>query len=64
MEQLKTSILYVLAMCLLCAVAAFFCPGMFGTIMSGITIVLAGIVGVLCISGLAYMMINRGFSAE
>ena len=64
MEQLKKSILHLLAACLLCAATAFFFPGMPGTILSGITIALASIVAVLSISGLVYIMTNRVFSAD
>ncbi|MBQ0038686.1 MAG: hypothetical protein KBS74_08475 [Clostridiales bacterium] len=64
MKQFGSIILQLVVLCVVCAVAAFLLPGLPGTIFSGMTVVLAGIVGVLCVSGLVYIWTNRVYTTD
>ena len=56
LEKMKFTITVLVAMCLLCAVAAFFLPNAQGMVLSYLAIALAGAVAVLCVAGLALLL--------
>lgn len=56
LETLKTSITILVALCLLCAVAAFFLPNAQGMVLSYLAMVLATAVAVLSIAGLLVLL--------
>ncbi|MBE6919559.1 MAG: hypothetical protein E7469_07740 [Ruminococcaceae bacterium] len=56
LEKMKFTITVLVAMCLLCAVAAFFLPNAQGMVLSYLAIALAAAVAVLCVAGLAMLL--------
>lgn len=56
MEKLKVAITVLVALCLLCAVAAFFLPNVQGMVLSCLAIALATIVAVLCVAGMVELI--------
>ena len=63
MEKMKVAITALVALCLLCAVAAFFLPNAYGMVLSYLAIALASIVAVLCVAGMVVLMNNRSAAA-
>ena len=59
MEKLSAAILTLVALCLLCAVAAFFLPTVHGAILSCLASLLGTVVAVLCIIGMVSLHNNR-----
>ena len=56
LEKMKVAITVLVALCLLCAVAAFFLPNAQGMVLSYLAIALASVVAVLCVAGMALLM--------
>ena len=56
LEKLKVAIVVLVALCLLCAVAAFFLPNTQGMVLSCLAIVLATVVAVLCVTGMVNLL--------
>ncbi|MBP3494153.1 MAG: hypothetical protein J6J83_06045 [Oscillospiraceae bacterium] len=63
MEKLSAAIVTLVALCLLCAVAAFFLPTVHGTILSCLAIALGTVVAVLCIVGMVSLHSHSGAAA-
>ena len=63
LEKMKTAITVLVALCLLCAVAAFFLPNTQGMILACLAISLATVVAVLCIAGMAVLLHRHGSAA-
>jgi peptidoglycan/LPS O-acetylase OafA/YrhL len=63
LEKMKTAITVLVALCLLCAVAAFFLPNTQGMVLSCLAIALATIVAVLCVAGMAMLMHQHNAAA-
>ncbi len=61
LETMKTAIKVLVALCLLCAVAAFFLPNAEGMILSYVAIALASVIAVICVACMAVLM--RGNNA-
>ena len=55
LEKMKVAITVLVALCLLCAVAAFFLPNAQGMVLSYLAIALAIVVAVLCVAGMALL---------
>ena len=58
LEKMKVAITVLVALCLLCAVAAFFLPNAQGMVLSYLAIALAIVVAVLCVAGMALLTRN------
>lgn len=58
LEKMKVAITVLVALCLLCAVAAFFLPNAPGMVLSCLAIALASVVAALCIISMAALL-NR-----
>ena len=56
LEKMKVAIMVLVALCLLCAVAAFFLPNAQGLVLSYLAIALASAVAVLCVSAMALLL--------
>ena len=56
LEKMKVAITVLLALCLLCAMAAFFLPNAQGMVLSCLAIVLAIVVAALCFAGMALLL--------
>lgn len=56
LEKMKVAITVLLALCLLCAMAAFFQPNAQGMVLSCLAIVLAFVVAALCFAGMALLL--------
>jgi len=56
LEKMKVAITVLVALCLLCAVAAFFLPNAQGMVLSYLAIALATVVAVLCVAGMAVLL--------
>ena len=56
LEKTKSVIAVLAALCLLCAVAAFFLPNAQGMVLSCLAIVLATVVAVACAVGMAFLL--------
>ena len=52
LEKMKVAITVLVALCLLCAAAAFFLPNAQGMVLSYLAIALGTVVTVLCVAGL------------
>lgn len=63
MEKMKVAITVLVALCLLCAVAAFFLPTAHGMVLSYLAIALATMVVVLCIAGMALLFKGNSSAA-
>jgi hypothetical protein len=59
LESFRNIILSLVALCLVCALAAFLLPGLPGSILSGMTIALAGLIWVLCLWALLRLFLRR-----
>ena len=56
LEKMKVAITVLVALCLLCAVAAFFLPNAQGMALSYLAIILAVVVAGLCVAGMSILM--------
>ena len=56
LDKMKVAITVLVALCLLCAVAAFFLPNAQGMVLSYLAIALATVVAVLCVAGMAVLL--------
>ena len=56
LEKMKVAITVLVALCLLCAVAAFFLPNAQGTVLSYLAIALASVIAALCIAGITALL--------
>ncbi len=56
MMTMKNAIMGLAALCLLCAVAAFFLPTAQGMVLSYLAIALSTVVAVICAVGLALLL--------
>lgn len=63
LEKMKTAITVLVALCLLCAVAAFFLPNTQGMILSCLAIALATVTAVLCVAGMAMLLYRHSAAA-
>ena len=59
MLTMKNAITGLVALCLLCAVSAFFLPTAQGMVLSYLAIALATVVAVICAVGLGLLMHHR-----
>ena len=62
-ENMKFAITLMVALCLLCAVVAFFLPNAYGMVLSYLSIALASVVAVLCVIGMVMLMNHRNAAA-
>lgn len=62
-EKMKVAITALVALCLLCAVTAFFLPNAQGMVLSYLAIALACVVAVLCVAGMVVLMNQRNAAA-
>ena len=60
---MKVEITVLVALCLLCAVAAFFLPNAQGMVLSYLAMALATTVAVLCLAGMAVLLHGRNAAA-
>ena len=63
LEKMKVAITVLVALCLLCAAAAFFLPNAQGMVLSYLAMALATVVAVLCVSGMVTLLRNRDAAA-
>ena len=63
LEKMKVAITVLVALCLLCAAAAFFLPNAQGMVLSYLAIALAAVVAVLCFAGMVMLMNHRDAAA-
>ena len=63
LEKMKVAITVLVALCLLCAVAAFFLPNAQGMVLSYLAIALATVVAVLCVAGMAVLLRHHNAAA-
>ena len=63
LEKMKVAITVLLALCLLCAMAAFFLPNAQGMVLSCLAIVLATVVAALCLAGMVLLLRHRNSAA-
>ena len=58
LEKMKVAITVLVALCLLCAVAAFFLPNAQGMVLSCLAIALASAVAVICAVCMVFLLRN------
>ena len=63
LEKMKVAISVLLALCLLCAMAAFFLPNAQGMVLSCLAIALALVVAALCFAGMVLLLRHRNTTA-
>ena len=59
LEKMKVAITVLVALCLLCAVAAFFLPNAQGMVLSYLAIALATVVAIICAVSLGFLLHHR-----
>ena len=63
LEKMKVAIAVLVALCLLCAVTAFFLPNAQGLALSYLAMALAAVVAVLCVAGMALLLHHNNAAA-